>query len=63
MRRKERAALKAEIRTAFIAADKARDEAEAKAHAFYEKYSNDLSDAEPTFTEWMSDDESESESD
>ena len=63
LRRKERAALKAEIRTAFIAADKARDEAEAKAQAFYEKYSNDLSDAESTFTEWMSDDESESESD
>lgn len=63
LRRKERATLKAEIRSAFMAADKARDEAEAKAHAFYEKYNDDLSDAESTFSEWMSTADSGSESD
>lgn len=63
LRRKERSVLKAEIRSAFIAADKARDEAEAKAQAFYEKYNDDLSDAESTFSEWMSTADSGSESD
>jgi hypothetical protein len=62
-RRKERQTLKAEIRTAFTAAEEARAAAEAKAKAFYERYEDDLSDAESAFTEWMSDEESESESD
>ena len=62
-RRKERQTLKAEIRTAFTAAEEARMAAEAKAKAFYERYEDDLSDAESAFTEWMSDEESESESD
>jgi hypothetical protein len=62
-RQRARLSEKAEIRAAFAAVETARVAAEAKAKEFYEKYTDDLSDNESAFTEWMSDEESESESD
>jgi hypothetical protein len=53
--RKLRQAEKAEIRDALLAAEQARAAAEQRAKEFYEKYEDDLSDAESAFTEWLSD--------
>ena len=57
--RKEKEDAKAQVRAALIAAHEAQKNANALANAFYDKY--DLSDSESAFTEWMSEDESDSE--
>jgi hypothetical protein len=57
---RQKAEAKAQIRTAFEAAKAARASAQALADTFYEAY--DLSDAESAFTEWMSDEDSGSDS-
>jgi hypothetical protein len=58
---REKAEAKAQIRGAFLAAEEARSNAEELAKTFYKNY--DLSDSESAFTEWMSDAETEDETD
>jgi hypothetical protein len=60
-REREKAAAKAQILAAFAAAKEARTNAELLARDFYDKY--DLSDSESAFTEWLSDSDSEEQSD
>lgn len=60
-RAREKNAAKAQVQAAFTAAQEARAAAKKMAEEFYETY--DLSDSESAFTEWLSDSDSESESD
>jgi hypothetical protein len=53
VRAKERMEAKLQVRTAFLAAQEARNAAKEMAEKFYESY--DLSDTESAFTEWESD--------
>lgn len=60
LKARQKAEAKAQIRAAFEAAKAARASAQELADKFYEAY--DLSDSESAFTEWMSDEDSGSES-
>jgi hypothetical protein len=60
-RAREKMAAKAQVQEALTAAQEARAAAKKMAHEFYETY--DLSDSESAFTEWLSESDSESESD